>query len=157
MKLKLDGWELGITFSACHFLPGHHKCNRLHGHNYAIHLELDGEPLENGIVCDFVLLKKAMRGVADALDHCVLMPGQSNEVSVLKEGDAIKVGFGKKMYSFPEEDVEILDLKVVSAEMLAAFILNKIIKVLGNAPNLKRIGVGIDEGKGQGAWVWKEL
>lgn len=157
MKLKLDGWELGITFSACHFLPGHHKCNHLHGHNYAIHLELDGEPMDNGVVYDFVVLKKAMKEAANKLDHCVLMPGQSSEVSVEEDGVAVNVQFENKRYSFPKEDVEILDLEVVSAEMLAVYILNKIIADLENTANLSKIGVGVDEGKGQGAWVWKEL
>ena len=82
MKLKLNGWELGITFSACHFLPGHDKCNRLHGHNYAIHMHLTGEIDGTGMVYDFVKLKKAMKSIADELDHCVLMPGDSNEVEV---------------------------------------------------------------------------
>ena len=157
MKLRLDGWELGITFSACHFLPGHQKCNRLHGHNYALHLEIEGELQDNGVVYDFVLLKRAMREVVDALDHCVLMPGQSNEVSIEAGDETIDVQFGNKRYMFPREDVNILELEVVSAEMLAKYVLDKIAGALELTPNIRKIGVGIDEGKGQGAWIWKEL
>ena len=89
MNLKLNGWDLGITFSACHFLPGHNKCNRLHGHNYAIHMQLNGEMDDSGMVYDFVKLKKAMKAIADELDHCVLMPGIAGQVEVKNEGGQI--------------------------------------------------------------------
>jgi 6-pyruvoyltetrahydropterin/6-carboxytetrahydropterin synthase len=157
MKLKLDGWQLGITFSACHFLPGHSKCNRLHGHNYAIHLHITGEPLENGMVYDFVALKKAMRSVADQLDHSVLMPGKSKKMKLEQTGTQINVSFGNKTYSFPKEDVRILDLELVSAEMLANYALESIIKQLELGGNISKIKVGIDEGIGQGAWASREL
>jgi 6-pyruvoyltetrahydropterin/6-carboxytetrahydropterin synthase len=157
MKLKLDGWGLGITFSACHFLPGHDKCNRLHGHNYAVHLELDGEPKDDGVVHDFVVLKSAMKEIASELDHCVLVPGKADDVDVAVEKDRIIVGYGNKSYTFPAEDVNILDIRAVSAEMLAAYILDKILALLELTPNITKISVGVDEGKGQGAWAWKEL
>jgi 6-pyruvoyltetrahydropterin/6-carboxytetrahydropterin synthase len=157
MKLRLDGWDLGITFSACHFLPGHKKCNRLHGHNYAVHLELDGEPQEDGIVYDFVLLKKALREVIEELDHCVLMPGKSKEVSIEISAEEVSARYENKRYVFPVEDVNVLDLEAVSAEKLAAYVLDRIIDALEITPNVGEIGVGIDEGKGQGAWTWKKL
>ncbi len=157
MKLKLDGWALGITFSACHFLPGHKKCNRLHGHNYAIHLEVEGEPKDDGVVYDFVALKSTMKNMALELDHCVLMPGKSDGVQVMEEGDLVKVVYGNKSYTFPKEDVCVLDIEVVSAEMLSTYILDRILDSLELTPNVRRICVGVDEGKGQGAWVWKEL
>lgn len=157
MKLKLDGWELGITFSACHFLPGHSKCNRLHGHNYAVHLHLTGEPDEGGIVHNFVELKKAMKSVADEMDHCVLMPGRSKVVKLVREGRQVNVSFADKRYSFPEGDVKVLDLEVISAEMLAEHALDMMVRSLKLGPNISKIKVGIDEGTGQGAWASREL
>ncbi|MDO9538131.1 MAG: 6-carboxytetrahydropterin synthase [Thermoplasmata archaeon] len=157
MKLKLDGWQLGITFSACHFLPGHSKCNRLHGHNYAVHLHITGEPLDDGMVHDFVLLKKAMKSVADQMDHCVLMPGKSKVMKLEDVGTQINVSFGNKTYSFPKEDVKILDLELVSAEMMAIYALDSIVKQLDLGSNITKIKVGIDEGIGQGAWASREL
>lgn len=157
MKLKLDGWELGITFSACHFLPGHDKCNRLHGHNYAIHLHLTGELDEEGLVYDFVKLKRAMKSVADDLDHCVLMPGKPGRVDLQREGGQVLVGSAGKSYSFPECDVNILPLEIVSAEKLAEYAMNRIVEALEFGQNIRRIKVGIDEGLGQGAWASRTL
>ncbi|MBA3046229.1 MAG: 6-carboxytetrahydropterin synthase [Candidatus Thermoplasmatota archaeon] len=157
MKLKLDGWQLGITFSACHFLPGHSKCNRLHGHNYAVHLHITGEPLDGGMVHDFVALKKAMKSVADQMDHCVLMPGKSKVMKLEHVGTQINVSFENKSYSFPKDDVKILDLDLVSAEMMAIYALDSIVAQLDLGGNITKIKVGIDEGIGQGAWASREL
>ena len=35
------------------------KCGRLHGHSYILHLVLYGEKADDGMVMDFVDLKKA--------------------------------------------------------------------------------------------------
>lgn len=156
MKLRLDGWDLGITFSACHFLPGHSKCNRLHGHNYAINLEIEGDMKGDGIIFDFVALKSAMREIASELDHCVLMPGRSEAVNV-RVGEDVWVECDGKSYSFPGEDVNVLDIEVISAEALAEYILDKMLDSLDITPNLQSISVGVDEGKGQGAWACKKL
>ena len=157
MKLKLDGWKLGIGFSACHFLPGHDKCNRLHGHNYTIHIHLTGELDDSGMVYDFVKLKRAMKAVADELDHCVLMPGKSDTVTIVVENYQVNVTALDKSYSFPESDVNILELDKISAEKLAEYALEKIIGQLELGSNIQKIKVGIDEGIGQGAWVSKEV
>lgn len=157
MKLKLNGWELGITFSACHFLPGHDKCNRLHGHNYAIHIHLTGELDDNGMVYDFVKLKKAMKSVADEMDHCVLMPGKSDDVVIVIENYQVNVNAMGKSYSFPECDVNILDIDRVSAEKLAEYAMEKIIGQLELGDKIQKIKVGIDEGIGQGAWASRKL
>ncbi len=157
MKLKLDGWALGIGFSACHFLPGHDKCNRLHGHNYAIHIHLTGDLDDSGMVYDFVKLKKAMKAVADELDHCVLMPGNSDEVAIVVENYQVNVTALDKSYSFPECDVNILELDKISAEKLAEYALEKIIGQLELGANITKIKVGIDEGIGQGAWASRML
>ncbi|MEF8836006.1 MAG: 6-carboxytetrahydropterin synthase, partial [Candidatus Thermoplasmatota archaeon] len=73
IKLKLNGWEKSITFSASHILPGHKKCGRIHGHNYAIHVRISGEPSESGVVYDFLPIKEKLREIADRLDHRMLI------------------------------------------------------------------------------------
>ena len=157
MKLKLNGWDLNLVFSSCHFLAEHDKCSRLHGHNYGVHLTLEGDVAENGLVMDFVVLKKALKEVIDDLDHRVLLPGNSKVTKVVVEGSQVVADSGSKHYSFPVEDVVILDLDAVSAEMLAYFILKRLLASLDLPENVHAIGIGIDEGKGQGAWVWEKL
>jgi 6-pyruvoyltetrahydropterin/6-carboxytetrahydropterin synthase len=58
-------------FAAAHFLGAYHgKCENLHGHNYRVRLWVRGEKTdEGGMLADFGILKKILRGVCAALDH----------------------------------------------------------------------------------------
>jgi 6-pyruvoyltetrahydropterin/6-carboxytetrahydropterin synthase len=156
MQIIIDGWDAGIKFSACHFIPGHDKCSRLHGHIYAIHAKIFGTQNDSGMVWDFITLKNAMRNIADELDHRVLIPGESKDMAI-DIGDDLKVSFDGKNYVFPLDDVVVMDIKLASAEELASFILKRLVSQLEIPENVKAIEIGLDEGKGQGAWVRKEL
>jgi 6-pyruvoyltetrahydropterin/6-carboxytetrahydropterin synthase len=155
-RIIIDGWDAGVKFSACHFIPAHDKCSRLHGHIYAIHAKISGEQNEKGMVWDFITLKNAMRSIAYELDHRVLIPGECKDMTI-DIGDDLKVSFDGKNYVFPLDDVVVMDIKLASAEELADFILKRLISQLEIPDNVSAIEIGVDEGKGQGAWVRKEF
>lgn len=157
MYLEINGWESGIRFSACHFIPQHEKCSRLHGHIYALHARVHGERTEKGMIFDFLELKRALREAAEELDHMVLLPGNSKEVEVSETRDGVSVSFDDKTYLFPSEDCAILDVSICSAEELSTFFLKLLMTKLRFPPNIKTIEVGVDEGKGQGAWSRKDI
>ncbi|MDQ3023430.1 MAG: 6-carboxytetrahydropterin synthase QueD [bacterium] len=58
-------------FAAAHFLREYHgKCEALHGHNYRVRLYVGADELDaEGMVLDFVALKRAMQQVIGRLDH----------------------------------------------------------------------------------------
>ena len=60
-----------FSFAAAHFLTKYHgKCERLHGHNYILRISVKGPVAENGMVIDFVLLKKLVKEkIIDRIDH----------------------------------------------------------------------------------------
>lgn len=62
-----------MTFAASHQLAGlpeGHQCGRLHGHNYTVRLELEGDELDDsGMVLDFGELKPFREYVDSTLDH----------------------------------------------------------------------------------------
>jgi 6-pyruvoyltetrahydropterin/6-carboxytetrahydropterin synthase len=62
--------RLGITeFIDCaHFLPGHTKCGRLHGHTYKVEVMVEGEQ-RGGMIIDFNELKGRTREVLHEYDH----------------------------------------------------------------------------------------
>ncbi len=59
------------TFAAGHALRGYRgKCENVHGHNYKVCVTVEGERLnEIGLLVDFVVLKRILRGVIEYLDH----------------------------------------------------------------------------------------
>ncbi|MCX8172335.1 MAG: 6-carboxytetrahydropterin synthase QueD [Archaeoglobaceae archaeon] len=59
------------TFSAAHSIPGHKKCGKVHGHNFMVSVEVEGE-VKNGMVIDFFELKKLLREILGKFDHSLL-------------------------------------------------------------------------------------
>jgi 6-pyruvoyltetrahydropterin/6-carboxytetrahydropterin synthase len=61
-----------FAFSSSHQLEGlpeDHPCSRLHGHNYAVKLELTGVTDERGFVVDYRDLAPFKTSLDDTLDH----------------------------------------------------------------------------------------
>ncbi|MDY0202678.1 MAG: 6-carboxytetrahydropterin synthase QueD [Desulfovibrio desulfuricans] len=70
-------WRLTVRddFSAGHALRHYEgKCERMHGHNFAVELTVEGNRLapQTEMLLDFKILKKALKAVLDALDHRLL-------------------------------------------------------------------------------------
>lgn len=151
--LRLDGWRSGIRFDAAHFIPGHPKCGRLHGHTYALSCAIHGEPAgPEGFVVDFGVVKSAMRAVADRLDHKVLVATRANDFQVDEAKDEVVFVVQGKRYVLPRADVELLPVERTTAEALAALVCRELADALGRPANVARVEVGVDEGYGKGAW-----
>ncbi len=155
IRLEVDGWEKSITFSASHLLPGHEKCGRMHGHNYAIHFRIEGQPKEEGLVYDFIPIKRKLRELAERFDHRVLIPGQSENITV--QGEEVYFEIEDNRYVFPERDCVILGLERMTAENLAKYVLTKVIEEMEFPVNIKAVEIGVDESRGQGAWARREM
>jgi len=155
--ITIDGWKSNIQFSSAHIIPEYEKCGRLHGHTYAIHAKIHGEPDKKGIIMDFSLLKDALKKITNELDHKILIPKKSEVVKIEKEGDQVKIMSLKKYYVFPLIDCIFLPIDSTSAENLAKYILDKISDEISLQKQVECIEIGVDEGYGQGAWVSKNL
>ena len=59
------------TFAAGHALRNYKgKCENVHGHNYRVQVTVAGQQLcSNGLLIDFIELKRLMRDVIEYLDH----------------------------------------------------------------------------------------
>ena len=71
-------------FSSAHFLNGYQgKCETLHGHNWKVEAEVEGEKLDNlGMLIDFKILREYLSGVLGKMDHCIL-----NEIDAFKNSN----------------------------------------------------------------------
>ena len=153
MILEIDGAHSGIRFSACHFIPCHEKCARLHGHSYIVRLRLEGEIGDSGMLMDFVVLKKALKMMADEYDHKTLLPKNSAGVRITVKNREVEVVSEGKRYIFPEEDVMLLDLTTTTAEEMTELMLANLMKNVKFPSNVKKVAVGLDEERGQTAWA----
>jgi 6-pyruvoyltetrahydropterin/6-carboxytetrahydropterin synthase len=157
MRLEIDGWSAGLKFSACHFLPGHERCGRLHGHTYAVSVRLEGTTNEMGYIADFYDIKNIMKGIIDELDHRVLVPTRHKKIKIRREKGSVRLTVDAKEYQFPEEDVALLDIPSVTAEQLAGYILERAAPLISKIGMLDELSVGLFEGVGQGAWITRRI
>jgi 6-pyruvoyltetrahydropterin/6-carboxytetrahydropterin synthase len=155
--LEIDGEHSGIRFSACHFIPRHEKCSRLHGHTYILRLRVEGDIGDDGMVMDFVALKKELRGFVDELDHRTLLPGRSPDVKLTVSGDSVEADCLGKRYVFPKMDVVILDIPVTTAEEMTKMMTERVVKDVAFPKNVRSISIGLDEERGQTAWYTMEV
>jgi len=154
MEIHIDGNANNIRFSAAHFIPGEWKCDRIHGHDYSISATIEGDLGDKSYFLDFTGAKKALRDIADYLDHMVLVPRKNSQMKIEEFDGSVNVSFRGKTYIFPAKEVRFLDVKDTTAECLSNYILDEIRKKLD--PNLIRIEIEVHEGPGQYAkstWV----
>ena len=155
MEIRLDGWRLNLTFDAAHFIADYSKCSRLHGHEYAVSMVIKGEA-KNGIIVDFVAVKNEIRKIIEELDHRVIIPTKG-EIEVKEEENEVEVRHKNKRFVFPKEDCALLPIQSSSAENLASYILKRFLASFQLPSNIEEIGIGVDEGYGQGAWEWRKI
>ncbi|KYK21606.1 6-pyruvoyl tetrahydropterin synthase [Thermoplasmatales archaeon SG8-52-2] len=153
--IEIDGWKSNIRFSSAHIIPEYEKCGRLHGHTYAVHLKMSGEPDSKGIIIDFSILKNLLKKITVELDHKILIPEKSKSIKIEKDKKSVKINFLDNEYIFPLKDCIFLPINSTSAENLASHILNIILKKLSLPENVDGIEIGVDEGYGQGARISK--
>ena len=151
----IDGWKQNIRFSSAHLLPGHKRCGVLHGHTYAIHTWIMGKQNDQGYVIDFAVLKSHLRSIAESLDHKILIP--KNDEHVTMNTSEVKIKIESKIYLFPRDDCVVLPLSSITAEHLAAYILESVLKKLDLPGNVQEIAVEIEEGFGQKARVQRTV
>lgn len=151
-KVKVEGGYL--RFSSAHFITFGGKCERLHGHNYGVLVELEGTLGEDKLVFDFTILKKIMRELCRRLNHRFLLPMHNPHLQVSEQADAWEIRFGAKRYVFPREDVLALPIDNSTAERLAEYLCLELRKELAayKTANLQTIMVGVEEAPTQMAY-----
>lgn len=89
-------------FSSAHFLDGYDgKCEALHGHNWKVEAEVEGEKLDNvGMLIDFKDLKGGLKNILNELDHCLL-----NDIEVFKNSNPSAELIAKYIYNKLQEQM----------------------------------------------------
>src|SRR5204863_1196699 len=108
-----------LRFAAAHFATFLGGCEPLHGHNYDLSVELEGELTEDSWVWDFGDLKRATKAIADELDHKFILQRDSRVLRITETETSWKIGFDERAYVFPKSDVAVLPIDNTTAERLA--------------------------------------
>lgn len=141
-----------LIFSAAHFITfAGDICERLHGHNYGVEVEVSGPLDENHYVLDFIALRDATKAIVEELDHHVLLPTGHPQIKVVEGAKNVEVTFEDRRWSFPREDCALLPVANTTAELLARYIGGKLLDDLHHRTGArpKRLTVAVDECAGQ--------
>jgi 6-pyruvoyltetrahydropterin/6-carboxytetrahydropterin synthase len=138
-----------FKFSAAHFtlFPGG-GAELLHGHNYRVRVELEGQILDDhGLLVSFESVKTAIRDACRRLDERVLLPAAA-PIEVRRDGDGVEVAFGGRRYRFPVADVFELPLANTSIELLAEWLWRELAPVIPTT-RVETMSVSVEETDGQ--------
>jgi 6-pyruvoyl-tetrahydropterin synthase len=150
-----------LKFSAAHFIayPGFRE--RLHGHNYQVSVRVEADLGPDGYVLDFGVVKQIAHGLCEELDERVLLPAESDCLTVAETGHAVEVTTADgERFRFPADDVRLLPIRHSSAEELAAYLLGRLRAALAAEAGGRALGsleVGVAEAPGQAAYCREAL
>lgn len=111
-----------LHFNAAHFITFNNSCENLHGHNFHVRIEAWGDNNDDAYVIDFVQLNRLAANICLQLNDRILLPGNSDEVSLKENGAQLEVTSHDKYFSLPRENCLVLPLANTTAEMLAWYI-----------------------------------
>lgn len=144
------------VFSAAHFITFAGHCERLHGHNYRVAVEIRGMLDKDSLVVDFIAVRDALREIVAQLDHVVLLPTGHPDLAVEVVGEEVQAVLDERRWVFPRGDCRLLPLANTTAELLAAYIGSQLKEALEGRCGLEEphLRVELDECEGQLA-IWE--
>ena len=130
----------------------------MHGHNYDVFVEIDGDLTADAWVFDFSEAKRIVAGICSELDHRFLLALDSPSLLISKAKGEYQIEFGDRRYVVPSSDVAALAVDNTTAERLAEWICGRIAMEMAarGAANIQRVSVGVEEAPGQAGWFTKE-
>ncbi|MBK7644303.1 MAG: 6-carboxytetrahydropterin synthase [Planctomycetes bacterium] len=152
-RWAIDLQKEAFKFSAAHFLifPDG-SAERLHGHNYRVFVELEGQLTSHGLVMDFKAIKPVVRAICDELDEHWIVPGRHPVLRWSESGGSIEVVYLDRFYRVPREDVIVLAINNTSSENLATWfgreLAARIAKLFPDV-RIARMRLAVEETSGQ--------
>lgn len=170
-KIQIERGNLG--FSSAHFITFEGECEPLHGHNYGVRVEVEGDLTPDSYVLDFIVLKHIVRALCKRLDHLFLLPLHNPHLTLVELEDAWDLTYSPAQterqhameltrihYVLPKSSVVALPIDNATAERLAQVLAGWIAEELrarGASAHLRRLTVGVEETEMQAAFYTQKL
>ena len=149
-----------LVFSAGHFitieLPSGQICERLHGHNWRVAVEVSGPLDRNQYVFDFIALRDHLQKIVDQLDHRMLLATQHPDIQVDVGPRETEVRYRDRRWVFPSDECVLLPIQQTTAELIARWIGQTLDHDLQQAgwPHIPHLRLEVEENFGQWA-IWE--
>jgi len=142
-----------LKFASAHFATFDGQCEPLHGHNYAVAIEVAGTLTDDSWVIDFSALKSIGRAICDEIDHRFLLQRDSRALQIEEGMSNWKIRFHDRGFVFAKSDVVALPIDNTTAERLAEWFAGRVSTELRarGASNVASVSVTVEEAPGQAA------
>lgn len=143
-----------LVFSAAHFITFNgNVCERLHGHNWRVAVEVEGPLDENGYVFDFIALRDKTQQIVAELDHRMLLPTKHPAIHVSADDREVTARYEDRRWVFPREDCVLLPIANTTAELIASWMGQRLREELKSirGHHVEILRVDIEENFGQWA------
>jgi 6-pyruvoyltetrahydropterin/6-carboxytetrahydropterin synthase len=143
-----------LKFSAAHFIAYEGFREALHGHNYRMSVDIEGDLGPQGYVLDFGLVKDIARQLCKRLNERTLIPAHSDCLQIEERDGQCLVQYEGDRFSFPMKDVVLVPIVHTSAEELARYLVGELRLALRaeGIERIRSIQVGVEETTGQAAF-----
>ena len=112
------------SFSAAHFtIFNKTERENLHGHNFQVECELTAPVGDDGLMFDYGIIKKVLRGLCDDLDEQTILPEKSPYLDLEKDGAYTVAVFNGERIPFLARDLTILPIANTTVEELSNYLL----------------------------------
>ncbi len=154
MPYKLTVERTDLNFSAAHFLMRHPKCERVHGHNYRVTIEIESDKLNSQqMIVDFLDVRDIVREICQKMDHHILIPTKAENIEIKEMGEEMEVIANKRRYVFPKDDALLLPIEATTVENISEYIY----KQLKQSPLKElKMKVSVEEAEGSIATFTEE-
>lgn len=156
---RIEVSKQALNFSIGHFtILSATERENLHGHNFQLVCEITAPLGDDGLMFDYGILKKLLRGLCDAIDEQMILPAHSPYLTIEQDKDYTVAIFNGERMPFLERDVTVLPIANVTVEELSHYFLDQLLQ----HPDLKdrgitEITVKIGSSPGQfGAASWSQ-
>lgn len=117
-----------MKFSAGHFTVfSATERERLHGHNFRVHVALRSSVDDNGLMVDYGVYKRKLYELCREWNEYFLLAENSPFLAFERDGDKVNVRFGNEVIPFLASDVLLLPVANVTVEELARLMLQRVV------------------------------
>ena len=141
-----------MKFSSANFtIFSGEKREKLHGHNFHVHIAITSEVNENGLEFDYTICRKEIISLCKQLNEYCLIPSQSKYLAIKKYKSSYSIIFNNKKFIFPKNDVLLLPLENITTKTLSTWFSDEIWnnKSVYSIDNAVELSVKISPSPGQ--------
>jgi 6-pyruvoyltetrahydropterin/6-carboxytetrahydropterin synthase len=156
----LELFKENMKFSAGHFtIFSATERERLHGHNFNLHVTVEAQILENGMCFDYGLYKRRIEALCREWNEYFILPTRSPYLQIEEAEDYLYAVFNHERIPFLRKDVLLLPIENATVEEFSRLFLEKLTEDPQELKHwgLASVSVKVFSGPGQcAASTWRQ-